>query len=140
MRNHLFIATLAAALSFATFYPGTAASSIQTVELQACKMYTDPNFTSILCGVTGGDALVNGPQAAFFDYRPGSSTNVIHTIVRKRFTGSVSQDSLTQAGGGDVQVLAVNTKVDPEVWDYYFLSADLLRSGFVFDGVILVSN
>lgn len=140
MRKHLLEASVAAVISFVVFAPGSASSSIQTVELQACKIYTDPDFTSILCGVTGGDALANGAQAAYFDYRPGTSTNVIHTIARKTYTGSASLDSVTQAGGGDVEVLAANTKVDASVWDYYYLSVDLLRKDWVFDGVILVSN
>ena len=44
------------------------------------------------------------------------------------------------AGGGEVGLEAINTKVDPSVWDFYYLSVDLLADGFVFDGVILVSN
>jgi hypothetical protein len=127
-------------LSFVTFLPSTASSSIQTVELQACKIYPYANNTAILCGVTGGTALESGPSVAYFEYRTHPSDSVEHSIVRKRYTGSVSIDRVLQYGGGDIALEAVNTKVDPSVWDFYYLSVDLLSDGFVFDGVILVSN
>ncbi|HEY0988092.1 MAG TPA: hypothetical protein VGD80_13605 [Kofleriaceae bacterium] len=140
VRNHVFGAVLIAALSFVTFVPRTASSSIQTVELQACKIYPSTNATAILCGVTGGSQLENGPSMAYFEYRTSPGDNVMHSLVRKTYTGSVSIDHLVQAGGGDVGLEAVNTRVDPSVWDFYYLSVDLLADGFVFDGVILVSN
>ena len=140
LRSHVLGAGVIAALSFVTFLPGTASSSIQTVELQACKIYPSTNATAILCGVTGGTALENGPATAYFEYHTSPTDNVMHSLVRKTYTGSVSIDHLLQAGGGDVGLDAVNTRVDPSVWDFYFLSVDLLADGFVFDGVILVSN
>jgi hypothetical protein len=140
LRNQLFGAAVIGTLSFVTFVPRTASSSIQTVELQACKIYPFSNNTAILCGVTGGTALESGPSVAYFEYRTSPNDSVEHSIVRKRYTGSVSIDRVLQFGGGDIALEAVNTRVDPSVWDFYYLSVDLLGDGFVFDGVILVSN
>lgn len=123
----LFVAT--AAVPLVAFTPATAQSAVRARSSQDCTLVHGSGLTfNLLCALTtGSDFPTTALVGVYFDFTSDSSTTSTFNVVKRSYSGSFYQDSVSgvySSSFTDVLVTVNNVKTNASQWDY--VEADAL--------------